>query len=101
MPRDHLIHNIRHALSVVVRKIPHGWKNIQSIHLKTTSSIALPLFNSLPAEPKLLGQASRTEDRETLEMETGDSTGLIEDHSLLTADRSKSRPKSGSRKSKK
>lgn len=73
MPREHLIHNVRHALSVIVRKIPRGWKNIQSVHLKTTSSVALPLFNSLPAEPKLLGQISKTEDRETVEVEVDDT----------------------------
>ena len=56
MPQDHILHNIRHAISVAMRKIPRGWKNIQSIHVKTTSSMALPLFNSLPTEPKLLGQ---------------------------------------------
>lgn len=124
MPIDQIIHNVRHAVSVAVRKIPRGWKNIQSIHLKTTSSIALPLFNSLPAEPKLLGEVTRTEHkRESVDMEAAENVemeaegtvemaegGAVEmvveefsstDSSLLSAVQTKTKRKLGSRKLKK
>ncbi|KAF9162717.1 hypothetical protein DFQ26_003290 [Actinomortierella ambigua] len=42
--------NIDAALPHIIEKIPKQWKNIQSIHLKTNDSIALPIFNSLPDE---------------------------------------------------
>ncbi|ORX98258.1 ribosomal protein L1 [Basidiobolus meristosporus CBS 931.73] len=42
--------NIDHAINHVVEKIPKKWKNIQSLHIKTTESVALPIFNSLPDE---------------------------------------------------
>ena len=41
-------------MSGVASKIPRGWRNIQVVNLKTVDSIALPVFNSLPPEPKLL-----------------------------------------------
>ncbi|KAK9765032.1 proteasome-interacting protein cic1 [Basidiobolus ranarum] len=40
--------NIDYAITHIVEKIPKKWKNIQSLHIKTTESIALPIFNSLP-----------------------------------------------------
>ncbi|KAG0232648.1 hypothetical protein BGW42_007988 [Actinomortierella wolfii] len=40
--------NIETALPHIIEKIPKQWRNIQSIHLKTNDSIALPIFNSLP-----------------------------------------------------
>ena len=40
--------NIMHAASVIAKKIPRGWNNIQSLHLKTSDSVALPMYNSLP-----------------------------------------------------
>jgi ribosome biogenesis protein UTP30 len=40
--------NIADALPALMEKIPKGWSNIQSIHLKTNQSVALPLYNSLP-----------------------------------------------------
>ncbi|KAF9974988.1 hypothetical protein BGZ73_001481 [Actinomortierella ambigua] len=40
--------NIETALPHIVDKIPKQWKNIQSIHLKTNDSVALPIYNSLP-----------------------------------------------------
>ncbi|KAF9898967.1 hypothetical protein BX616_003409, partial [Lobosporangium transversale] len=40
--------NIETAIPHIVAKIPRQWKNIQAINLKTSSSIALPIFNSLP-----------------------------------------------------
>ena len=41
-------------MRVITTKIPRGWRNIQSIHLKMVDSIALPLYNSLPPPATLL-----------------------------------------------
>ena len=38
----------------VVSKVPRGWRNIQAVNIKTVHSISLPVYNSLPPEPKLL-----------------------------------------------
>ena len=34
--------------SYIAKIVPRGWNNIQSIHMKTAESVALPLYNSLP-----------------------------------------------------
>ncbi|KND01148.1 uncharacterized protein SPPG_04240 [Spizellomyces punctatus DAOM BR117] len=48
---EQLIENVMQAVSEIAKKIPKKWNNILSIHLKTTDSIALPIFNSLPDGP--------------------------------------------------
>ncbi|KAJ3046219.1 hypothetical protein HDV00_000031 [Rhizophlyctis rosea] len=48
---DQLVENITTAIGPIVEKIPQKWKNVQSIHLKTTTSVSLPLWNSLPDKP--------------------------------------------------
>ncbi|KAF9958458.1 hypothetical protein BGZ65_001434 [Modicella reniformis] len=40
--------NIETAIPYIIEKIPRKWKNIQAINLKTNTSIALPIYNSLP-----------------------------------------------------
>lgn len=40
--------NIMTALPVIVSHIPKKWENVQSVHLKTATSLALPLYNALP-----------------------------------------------------
>ena len=42
------VENIMHCVQGAVDKIPGKWNNIQSIHLKSSTSVALPLFNALP-----------------------------------------------------
>lgn len=53
-PAEHVVENICGAMKGVASKIPRGWSNIQSVHIKSTDSIALPVYNSLPPEPKSL-----------------------------------------------
>ncbi|TPX69033.1 hypothetical protein SpCBS45565_g02685 [Spizellomyces sp. 'palustris'] len=48
---EQLIENVMQAVSEIAKKIPKKWNNILSIHLKTTDSIALPIYNSLPDGP--------------------------------------------------
>ena len=52
--QEQLINNITSAMKGVASHIPQGLRNIQSIHLKTPDSIALPIYNSLPPPPGLL-----------------------------------------------
>ena len=44
---DDLAENVVAAMMGAVDRIKGGWGNIQCINLKTTSSVALPLYNSL------------------------------------------------------
>ena len=43
-----LIENVLHAMKVVALKVPGSWKNIQVFHVKTSSTVALPVYQSSP-----------------------------------------------------
>ncbi|KAI8929433.1 ribosomal protein L1p/L10e family-domain-containing protein [Entophlyctis helioformis] len=45
------VDNIMEAVKAAVEKLPGKWKNVQSINIKTSASIALPVYNSRPDEP--------------------------------------------------
>lgn len=51
---DHLVENICGAMKGVASRIPRGWSNIQSVHIKSTASVALPVYASLPPAPTSL-----------------------------------------------
>lgn len=38
----------------IANRVPRGFRNFQSLHLKTVDSIALPIYNSLPPQPTKL-----------------------------------------------
>ena len=46
MKADEIIENVMTALPHIIDHVPKKWKNVQSINLKTSNSIALPIFNS-------------------------------------------------------
>ncbi|KAI9332527.1 ribosomal protein L1p/L10e family-domain-containing protein [Obelidium mucronatum] len=46
--QSQVIDNIFFALETIVARIPGKWPNVQSIHVKLSDSVALPLYNSLP-----------------------------------------------------
>lgn len=43
-----LVANVTAAVEQAVAKIPKGWSNVLSLHLRSTNSVALPFYNSLP-----------------------------------------------------
>ena len=53
-PVKHAVANITSGMKTITTKIPRGWRNIQSVHIKTVDSISLPLYNSLPLQATLL-----------------------------------------------
>eukprot|EP00614_Pseudopedinella_elastica_P000853 CAMPEP_0172596378 /NCGR_PEP_ID=MMETSP1068-20121228/16158_1 /TAXON_ID=35684 /ORGANISM="Pseudopedinella elastica, Strain CCMP716" /LENGTH=352 /DNA_ID=CAMNT_0013395369 /DNA_START=6 /DNA_END=1064 /DNA_ORIENTATION=- len=48
MPRSELLANLAAALPAAVEKLPRKWKTVQSVSLKTSASVALPILNKLP-----------------------------------------------------
>ena len=46
--QEDIIENVVAIVSYIAKIVPRGWNNIQTIHLKTAESVALPLYNSLP-----------------------------------------------------
>lgn len=53
-PASHLVENVISGMNTIATRLHQGWRNIQTVHLKSVDSIALPLFNSLPPAPTLL-----------------------------------------------
>ena len=53
--------NVMAAAAGVVHYVPRGWANVRSMYLKTSASVALPLYTSLPtqAEAEQPGQAEK------------------------------------------
>eukprot|EP01098_Paradermamoeba_levis_P005104 TRINITY_DN2172_c0_g1_i3.p1 TRINITY_DN2172_c0_g1~~TRINITY_DN2172_c0_g1_i3.p1 ORF type:complete len:341 (-),score=134.07 TRINITY_DN2172_c0_g1_i3:144-1121(-) len=45
---DQISKNITSRIDQIVEKIPKKWKNIKALHIKTSNSVALPIYNSLP-----------------------------------------------------
>ena len=62
-----------HAITTIVSKIPAGWSNIQCIQIKTSESIALPVYNSLPdmvgEEKEETGQEKREREHRERQVE--------------------------------
>jgi len=68
-----IIENIEAVLQVINLKIPHKWKNIQSLHIKTSESIALPIYNSLPESVVRIS----TESKAVVEEEPKEQESLV------------------------
>ncbi|XP_068637110.1 putative ribosome biogenesis protein C8F11.04 [Aristolochia californica] len=47
--RDQLVENIAAAIEGAAKILPKGWANIRSLHLKSLESVALPLYQIVPA----------------------------------------------------
>lgn len=44
---DEILANLEASLTTIVKHIPQGWDNIQSLCIKSHDSISLPIFNSI------------------------------------------------------
>lgn len=49
--QEEVYENLQAVIEWLVKYFPKGWQSIQSLSIKTTFSIALPLFSSLPVAP--------------------------------------------------
>ncbi|EDV27752.1 uncharacterized protein TRIADDRAFT_53766 [Trichoplax adhaerens] len=47
---EKITENIIATVNSIAAKIPRGWKNIQALYIKTTATVALPIYNSIPYE---------------------------------------------------
>ncbi len=77
-----IVANIVAALPLIAEVLPRKWRNIQAIHLKTTSSVALPLFN---AAPTVEAHATTAEDIAIQEREAATAAAEAEAEGALKA----------------
>jgi ribosome biogenesis protein UTP30 len=47
MPSEKIMENVIQVIEGAAVKLYGGWDNIQAIHLKTTSSAALPIYANI------------------------------------------------------
>lgn len=50
MERKEIIENVAVAVEAAVRCVPKKWNNIRSIHIKSTESVALPIYKESEEE---------------------------------------------------
>ena len=48
---EQAVENVIGAVAEITKIVPRGWNNIKSLNLKTTDSISLPIYTSLPEKP--------------------------------------------------
>jgi len=81
MDRTHIIDNIVSALDKVAEILPKKWQGIQTIHIKTHDSIALPIYHSLPTGTAIDFPAARaTEEKTAGKRKAGDVEGEEDEH---------------------
>jgi ribosome biogenesis protein UTP30 len=85
---EQMTDNILMAAEAIVNKIPGKWDNVQCIHVKTASSIALPIFNSLPtpAVQEEKAQETKTEAPISLKKKRKTEKKVEEDEEKTMAD---------------
>ena len=66
--------NVMAAIKALVLKVPRKWRNIQSMHLKSTSSIALPIYNALPDVNAVVEEAEAKEVEITIDNQSTTTT---------------------------
>ena len=54
MTEDQVVENLMAGLTAVVDKIPRKWKNVKAINIKTSKSIALPVYSNVGDIPPTL-----------------------------------------------
>ena len=50
MSEEHCIDNIFAAVNHAMEHVAKRWSNVQALHLKSVNSVALPIYQTLPAE---------------------------------------------------
>lgn len=77
MPPAKLLANIQSICSVAPTKVPRKWSNVRSISIKTSSSVALPIYNKTPEEleeiMKLAKEEKEVAAKEEKEVEDGET----------------------------
>jgi ribosome biogenesis protein UTP30 len=72
LSEQQIFENILTVVPQVVDNIPKKWKNIQSINIKTSDSISLPIFNALPDEVQAISTGRANDEGSEEEADSED-----------------------------
>lgn len=64
MPPSKLLANVEAICSAVPAKVPRKWSNVCSISIKTSASVALPIYNKTPQELERIMMLAKEEVKE-------------------------------------
>ena len=67
MSPSKLLANIQAVCTVVPTKVPQKWSNVRSISIKTTNSVALPIYNKTPEELEQIRMLAREDKHDVVE----------------------------------
>ena len=67
MSPSKLLANIQAVCTVVPSKVPQRWSNVRSISIKTTNSVALPIYNKTPEELEQIRMLAREDKHDVVE----------------------------------
>lgn len=63
--REEVVANVLAAIKGAVDLTPKKWGNVQGLFLKTTESVALPVYQALPEAPRrIAGSGKKGEESE-------------------------------------
>ena len=63
MPLNHLIENVASIIEAAPLKLPRKWANVRSISIKTSDSMALPIYNKVPEEIAEIAKLAGVEEQ--------------------------------------
>lgn len=67
MSETKLLENIQSIAQVVPDKVPKKWSNIRSVSIKTSNSVALPIYNKTPQELEEIMRLAKEESKQAFE----------------------------------
>ncbi len=67
MSESKLMENIQSIAQVVPDKVPKKWSNIRSVSIKTSNSVALPIYNKTPQELEEIMRLAKEESKQAFE----------------------------------
>ena len=73
MTQDQVVDNIVEGVSEMTKKVSKGWTNIQSLNIKTSDSVALPIYNSLPENIEEITDEPAKKKKKTKKQITSDN----------------------------
>ncbi|KAJ2778349.1 proteasome-interacting protein cic1 [Coemansia javaensis] len=99
MPAADLADNIASAADLVAQHIPKGWDGIQSIGIKTGTSLTLPVYNALPNAATGIGASGATVETVALDADASDEPEAPEEKPAKKAKKQPAPKAKGARKS--
>jgi len=91
-----IIDNIKMALPAIAKVIPGGWDNIQSLHIKTNSSVSLPIWScsleELGAEESFATREEASMGKNTAKSMSRKRSPISDDEGEEEAPRKKTKP---------